>query len=58
LAACAGEEAVVTDAVEALWKNVEQKAADELVGAAARPHTAARVPSVDTISFQPPVGGM
>jgi len=33
LAASAGEEAVVTDAMEALWKNVEQEAADELAGA-------------------------
>src|SRR5579864_4523477 len=33
LAASAGEEAVVTDAMEALRKNVEQEAADELVGA-------------------------
>src|ERR1700750_1358007 len=29
LAASTGEEAVMTDAVEALWKNVEQEAADE-----------------------------
>src|SRR5262245_20003188 len=33
LAAGAGEEAVVTDAMEALWKNVEQEAADEFVRA-------------------------
>lgn len=32
LAGGAGEQAVVTDAVEALWQNVEQEAADELVG--------------------------
>ena len=33
LAASAGEEAVVTDAMEALRKNVEQEAADEFVRA-------------------------
>jgi len=33
LAAAAGEQAIVTDAVEALGQNVEQEAADELVGA-------------------------
>jgi len=32
LAGGACEQAIVADAVEALWQDVEQKAADELVG--------------------------
>ena len=49
LAACAGEETVVTDAVEALWKNVEQKAADELVGA--ERHDALAVRAIAAVIF-------
>ena len=32
-AVAAGEQAIVPDAMEALWQHVDQEAADELVGA-------------------------
>src|SRR6202045_1907093 len=58
LAGGAGEQPVVTDAVEPLWRDVEEEAPDELVGGERRERASCRPLNTSGFAFFPPLGAL